>query len=67
MLESKPPRNSQPETHPDDERGGVAGNIHASIGWIDFPMPQKTHRESCRVAASLLFCAKLRSNSAGGI
>ncbi len=22
MLESNPPRNSQPETHPDDERGG---------------------------------------------
>jgi len=21
MLESKPPRNNQPETHPDDERG----------------------------------------------
>ncbi len=21
MLESNPPRNSQPETHPDDERG----------------------------------------------
>ena len=49
-----PPRNSQPETHPDDERGrGREGR--ASIGWIDFPMPPKTHKESCREAASLLF------------
>ena len=47
--------------------GGVIETNHASIGWIDFPMPRKTHKESCREAASLLFdAARLRSNSAGG-
>jgi hypothetical protein len=47
--------------------GGVVETNHASIGWIDFLMPRKTHKESCREAASLLFdAARLRSNSTGG-
>ena len=38
------------------------------IGSKDFPMPEKTHRESCREAASLrLFViTRLASNSEGG-
>ena len=28
---------------------------HALIEWIDFLMPEKTHKETCRAAASLLF------------
>ena len=47
--------------------GGVVETDRASIGWIDFPMPPKTHKESCREAASLLYgAARLRSNSTGG-
>src|SRR5438270_8047711 len=30
------------------------------IGSIDFPMPEKTHSVSCRVAASLLLCGEVR-------
>ena len=33
---------------------GVVWSDHAFIEWIDFPMPEKTHNESCREAASLL-------------
>jgi len=66
MRERNLPRNIQPETHPDDERGAVLKD-RTSIGWIDFQMPPKTHKESCREAASLLFdMARLRSNSTGG-
>jgi hypothetical protein len=54
MLERNPPRNSQPETHRFDERGAVVRG-RALIEMIDFPMPQKTHQEKCRTAASLLF------------
>jgi hypothetical protein len=42
--------------------GGVGREADATIGWKDFLMPQKTHKESCRVAASF----QLASNSAGG-
>ncbi len=34
---------------------------------IDFLMPEKTHKGSCRAAASFLFCScQSRSNCAGG-
>ena len=46
--------------------GGVGRKVGAPIGWKDFLMPEKTHRGSCREAASFLFCARFRSNSAGG-
>ena len=36
MLESSPPRNSQPETH-QTMSGGVGRRAEASIGWKDFP------------------------------
>ena len=66
MRERNPPRNSQPETHPDDERG--RGRNRSRLHRIDrFPDALKTHEESCREAASLLYrSARLRSNSAGG-
>jgi hypothetical protein len=63
MRERNPPRNSQPETHPDDEDASPAGVL---IGWIDFRMPVKTHAERCRVAASFCCAARLASNSVGG-
>ena len=44
MLESNPSRNSQLETHPNDELGASARQVGASIVWIDFPMPFKTHQ-----------------------
>jgi hypothetical protein len=53
MLDSNPPRNSEPETHPDDETGRVPKGVRLDR-WRDFPMPQRTHKESCRAAASLL-------------
>jgi hypothetical protein len=31
---------------------GVVGSDYALIEWIDFAMPEKTHKESCCVAAS---------------
>jgi hypothetical protein len=46
--------------------GGVIETEHAFIGWIDFPMPWKTHKEGCREAASLSNAARLRSNTTGG-
>ena len=52
MLESNPPRNSQLETHRFHERGRGPGG-RALIEMIDFPMPEKTHKGSCRAAASL--------------
>jgi hypothetical protein len=46
---------------------GVGRRAGALIGWIDFPMPWKTHKESCREAAFLVFCAMIFcSNSIGG-
>ncbi len=47
--------------------GGVVRRNRALTAMIDFPMPEKTHKGSCRAAASFLFWAsRLRSNSAGG-
>jgi hypothetical protein len=46
------------------QRGIVLGPIRHRIERL--PMPQKTHRESCRAVASTLFTASLASNSAGG-
>ena len=43
------------------------GVTESNIGSIDFLMPQKTHNEKRRVAASLFFCAAhWASNSTGG-
>jgi hypothetical protein len=37
------------------------------IGSKDFPMPEKTHMESCREAASVVFViVRFASNSIGG-
>jgi hypothetical protein len=55
MLESNPSRNSQLETHPNDEQG-VGGLVGALIIRIDFPMPLKLTKRSRREAASILFC-----------
>jgi hypothetical protein len=33
---------------------GVALGGRALIAWIDFVMPEKTHKEKCREAAPLL-------------
>jgi hypothetical protein len=39
----------------------------ALIEMIDFPMPEKTHKGSCREAASFwVWACNSRSNSAGG-
>src|ERR1700730_4468647 len=53
LLESNRPRNSQPETHRDDEVRGVAvgvaphhPNQAPNIGLIDFLLPWKTHKDS---------------------
>ena len=43
--------------------GGVGRKAGAPIGWKDFPMPWKTHTESCREAAS--FCARVRFELGG--
>ena len=50
-METDPPRNRQPETHTDDERG-CCRRAGASIGWKGFPMPLKTHKEVCQAPAS---------------
>lgn len=47
MLESNPPRNSQPATHPHDEPVGkvlrlLPFSLPGHIGRIDRPMPPKT-------------------------
>ncbi len=55
-LESNPPRNSWLRLIK-TMSGGVGPKASASIEWIDFRMPEKTHTGSCRAAAS--------SNSAG--
>jgi hypothetical protein len=39
MVETNPSRNSQLETHPDDELGAFDPRVCAPIGWKDFPMP----------------------------
>ena len=42
LLESNPPRNNQPATHPNDEPGGgSSGFLPFLIGRIDCPMPEK--------------------------
>ncbi len=52
--------------------GGAAArpfpNQSNHIGLKDFPMPEKTHTESCREAASVQFLVTSRfaSNSVGG-
>jgi hypothetical protein len=38
---------------------GVVRRDHALIEMIDFPLPRKTHKGSCRAAASFLFCSCL--------
>ena len=66
MLESNPPRNSHLKLIVSMSEGVVCED-RALIEMIDFPMPEKTHKGSCRAAASLVFCARSpRSNSAGG-
>ena len=60
LLESNRPRNSQPETHRDDEvRGAAVESPRTSrtkkpnIGLIDFLMPWKTHNDTlCEEAVS---------------
>jgi hypothetical protein len=47
--------------------GNVGDDAGVPIGWIDFPMPEKTHEGSRRAAATSFFqAARLASNSAGG-
>ena len=41
MLESNPSRNSQLETHPNDERGRRFFDRRLRMFWIDFLMPLK--------------------------
>ena len=71
MRERNLPRNSQPELIETMSRGAavplLSGRSH-HIGSKDFPMPEKTHRESWREAASLplLVTTRLDSNSVGG-
>lgn len=36
-------------------RQGAVYKGRALIEWIDFLMPEKTHKERCRAAACLLF------------
>ena len=54
MLESNPSRNSQLETHPNDEQGaGVL--VGASFVRIDFLMPLKTHQVKSPRSGILVF------------
>ena len=68
-METTSPRNSQLKLIEADERWGGHNScpgVFLSKHRIDrFPMPQKTHRESCRVAASTVCAASCASNSAG--
>ena len=59
LLESNSPRNSRLETHRDDGWGGSRSRPQASPArephrTIDFRMPEKTHKENCRAAATFL-------------
>ena len=73
LLESNPPRNSQLETLEADERWeqatvaapSLVNLVNSDIGSKEFPMPRKTHSESCRAAAYWL-TASWASNSARG-
>jgi hypothetical protein len=69
-VETNPPRNSQLKLIEADERWGQAfpvPGVFRSKHRIDrFPIPQKTHQESCRAAASTVCAASWASNSAGG-
>ncbi len=70
LVETNPPRNSQLKLIDADERWGQVQLLLPEFlipHRIDrFPMPQKTHRESCRAAASTVCAASCASNSAGG-
>jgi len=52
LLETNPPRNSQPETHRDDGPGNrlrsVPRQSRTHIGLKDLRMPEKTHSRSLR-------------------
>ena len=63
MLESNPPRNSQLETHPNDELGRRACR-RRPYHWIDFPMPFKTQQvKSPRSGIHLVFRWRLQKAS----
>ena len=70
-METTPPRNSQLKLIEADECRGQARTPAPGVfpprHRIDrFPMPQKTHKESCRAAVSKFCAVSCASNSAGG-
>jgi hypothetical protein len=71
LVETNPPRNSQLQLIEADERWGQVTQPVPSVFPLQhrierLPMPQKTHKESCRAAASKVCAASCASNSAGG-
>ena len=61
MLESNPPRNSQLETHPNDELGRRPCG-RRSYHLDRFPYAFKTHQEKNARSASMLFCRSARDS-----
>ena len=70
-MESIRQRNIQPETHQDDElRGGSRTpprrfDAKIPIGLIDFPMPLKTHNDTCQLDEGFGGDASAASKSIG--
>jgi hypothetical protein len=72
MVETNPPRNNQPETHPDDERGRWPerfsppsdGKISPCLGKLIEMAAAQRHPCCSRLSASILrgFCHRLLSS-----